>query len=483
MENTDAVIVLCPLTYHRSPIAHPHLPSPSPSARRLVVLGSLRPLGRSPLCEDCVTILTCVEHRAACCQRASMPDAPRPIRLLDLVEHAESLEAHVPLGAAQPEFVRRGRRFLGVIEAGRFVGVASVREISELLSLQFGHALFGRAPLGQHVLKRALAVAPDVPLTELFTLIAGRSDSAFDEDVALVADGRRFLGLIPMHRLVKLQTSLLLDNLAEVDRQRGELAERNRRMVDDLRMAREVQLALLGGGASRACLDGRAVEVSCLYEPSEEIGGDFYAVCVPRPGVLSVFVGDVMGHGVRSALITAMLRAFVCEAHPAIADPGRLLTEINTGLCDVLRSVGELIFVTAALAVIDLESGLLHYAQAGHPRPLVWRAASGEAGELLLDGASAGPALGLVDDATYAATQVRLDPGDSLLMFTDGLIEAASPTGEEFSVERLVATFLESMSAAATGDDAARAVVEAARAFSCAPGFADDVCVLLIRRT
>lgn len=409
-----------------------------------------------------------------------MPEASGPIRLVDLIEHADSIDAHLPLVGAQQEFGRRSRRFLGVLEKERFVGVASAQAISEVLSLQFGHALFGREPVERHVLRRMLVVGPDVPLTDVFSLVAERDSGTFDEDVAVVAEDLRFLGLIPIHRLVRLQTSLLLENLGEVERQRGELAQRNCRMVDDLRMAREVQRALLGGGGHRTGVGDCWAEVSPVYEPAEEIGGDFFATFVPRAGVLSCFVGDVMGHGVRSALITAMLRAFVSEAHPAIADPSRLLGTLNADLCTLLKNVGELIFVTAAHVVIDLHHGLLHYAQAGHPRPLLWRVAAGQARELEVEDGSAGPALGLLQEAVYPPVVVPFGAGDGLLVYTDGLTEVAPESGEEFGVARLTAAFAAAMATGAPAGEVARHILGEAQRFS-GSGFTDDVCMLVIR--
>jgi serine phosphatase RsbU (regulator of sigma subunit) len=80
-----------------------------------------------------------------------MPKASEATRLIELVEHADHLDARATLTRAQAEFAKRKRRFLGVTSAGSFVGLASAREITELLSNQFGHALFGLAALGSHI--------------------------------------------------------------------------------------------------------------------------------------------------------------------------------------------------------------------------------------------------------------------------------------------------------------------------------------------
>lgn len=408
-----------------------------------------------------------------------MTPAPAQVRLLDLVEHTHQLDAETPLTAVQAELARRQLRFLGVTAKGAFAGVASGREITELLSRQFGNAVFGRKPVGEHVMKDPLVVTPEAPLTDLLKAISGRSEQDFYDDVALVTAQREFLGLIPVHRLVRLQTSLLLANLTEVEGQRRELAVRNRRMEEDLRMAREVQLALLPAKPTRVAWSGRVVETQHVYEATELIGGDYFAVFSPAEGMLACCICDVVGHGVRPALITAILRALIEESHAAASDPGAMLTHLNRSLQTVLHSAGAEIFVTAGYAVVDLVRAELRYAQAGHPRPLLRRDGSRTAAELELAPESAGPALGLLDDASYAATVVPFGPGDALLLYTDGVIEVLTPEGVEFGVERLQAAFGEALEQGRA--DLAPALVEAARRFTGVTSFPDDVCILAIR--
>lgn len=410
-----------------------------------------------------------------------MSPVPTQVRLLDLVEHTHQLDAQAPLAAVQAELARRQLRFLGVTTKGAFSGIASGREITELLSRQFGNAVFGRKPVAEHVMANPLAVTPDIPLTELLQAISSRNELTFYDDVALVSAGGEFLGLIPVHRLVRLQTSLLLANLAEVEGQRRELAARNCRMEEDLRMAREVQFAFMPSKPTRVSWSGRAVETQHVYEPTELVGGDYFAVFSPSDGVLACCICDVMGHGVRPALITAILRALLQESQAPATDPGAMLTHLNRSLQAVLRSAGAEIFVTAGFAVVDLVQSKLRYAQAGHPRPLLWRGGDGTAEELALQTESVGPALGLLDDSSYATTVTGFFPGDALLLYTDGLLEVLNADGVEFGVERLQAVFAEALQQGRS--DVAPIVVEAARQYAGVISFPDDVCLLAIRAT
>jgi serine phosphatase RsbU (regulator of sigma subunit) len=399
------------------------------------------------------------------------------VPIANLVDHAEVLDADTPLALAQPEFARRKRPFLGVVAEGRFVGVVNGSEISQSLGSQFGHALFGRAVVRNHTMPNALIVTPDTPLTELLTLASGRNDADFFTDIAVVAADLTFVGLIPIHRVVRLQTSLLLENLAEVQDKSRELAARNRQMEDDLRMAREIQLAILPN--KTLCLEHAELMLTTrhFYQSSDQIGGDYFTVLQPAPDKLGLFICDVMGHGVRSALITTMVSAMLREAHDATLDPGRLLTNLNRGLQGILQSVGELIFVTAAYAVIDLARNEIDYAQAGHPPAFLWRSKEGASAPVPLLPEAEGPALGLIDGMVYVTANFAFSPGDALMMYTDGVVEATAADGAEFGMDRVQQAFDRAIMA--HEPDVATCVAETSRVHAAQNHFSDDVCVLV----
>ena len=141
----------------------------------------------------------------------------------------------------------------------------------------------------------------------------------------------------------------------------------------------------------------------------------------------------------------------------------------------MLRRAGGLIFVTAAYLVIDLESGRLRYAQAGHPTPLHWHAATAELQTIPCTEAEAGPALGLLDDFTYVTVEAPIASGDRVLLFTDGISEAASPVGDEFGTERMAAALTRRTHAPLAAW--VEGLVNEASTFAGAP-FGDDVCLV-----
>ena len=145
-----------------------------------------------------------------------------------------------------------------------------------------------------------------------------------------------------------------------------------------------------------------------------------------------------MGHGVRSALVTAMVRALVEELRPMAADPGQLLTRINRDIRAILQQTGTPLFTTAFYLVADLETRRITYANAGHPRPFLIHRGRGDVEVLKYDDGKARPALGLFEDTTYPAASRPLAGGDLVMLFTDGLYEVESARHEAFSQELLL---------------------------------------------
>jgi len=144
-----------------------------------------------------------------------------------------------------------------------------------------------------------------------------------------------------------------------------------------------------------------------------------------------------MGHGVRAALITAMMRAMI-ETHATEApDTGRLLTQLNSEFTGILRQTGTLVFVTVLYCVINVREGIARFSRAGHPPPLQARRSSGEVQTIVMGADSAGPAIGIIPNAQFKTTEANLERGDFLLFFTDGIIEVEAQDGSQFGIEGL----------------------------------------------
>ena len=167
----------------------------------------------------------------------------------------------------------------------------------------------------------------------------------------------------------------------QVARYTDELQEKNAQMEADLNMAREIQQAFLPHRYPTFPADANEMESALQfhhrYQPTGAVGGDFFDVLAISDTQAGVFICDVMGHGVRAALVTAMVRALADELTPAAAEPDKFLTEINRRLLAILTQTRVPMFVSAFYIVIDLVRGELRYSSAGHPSPMLVRRSAG----------------------------------------------------------------------------------------------------------
>lgn len=258
-----------------------------------------------------------------------------------------------------------------------------------------------------------------------------------------------------------------------------ELARRNAEMEADVFMARQLQEAFLSrpypvfprGVAPAAS----ALRFTHCYVPATTLGGDFFDVIQFSDTRCGLIICDVMGHGVRAGLLTAMIRGVVQEMGARAADPALVLAEINDTLCPLVEHTGQTMFASAFFALVDLETSTLRYANAGHPPPLVMRASDGQIDRLTLTDPE--PATGLLPQFTYSANEITLAPGDRLIAYTDGLIEAADSRGAYFGEDRLC--FLLGQCESLKFESICTQLLRAVRDYSGASGaLADDVCIV-----
>ena len=186
-----------------------------------------------------------------------------------------------------------------------------------------------------------------------------------------------------------------------------------------------------------------------------------------------------MGHGIRSALGTAIIRAMVEQISPREKDPGRYLQHMNQMLMPILRQDEQFVFATAVYMVVDVTNGTVRYANAGHPVPMHLNSRTGRAEWFAEDGSSAGPALAVSEDAEYRTMERQLAPGDGVVMFTDGIYEVASVGQEEFGEERLLEAAQQSTDSPL--EELFPTLLNAARQFAAEGTFDDDVCLVGFR--
>ncbi len=204
------------------------------------------------------------------------------------------------------------------------------------------------------------------------------------------------------------------------------LLERER-LDYDLRLARQIQRNLLPRDPPRVV----GFDFSVHYEPAFHVGGDFYDFLWLEPTKLALVVGDVSGKAISGALFMARVTSEIRAAAPVESSPRRVLQRVNRALSEVAE---DGMFTTMVYVVIDLQQNVLRFANAGHTTPILRR--GGEVIPLESPEARTLP-LGIEVKIDVGEAQVQLQPGDTLMLYTDGLIEARSPRGEFYGQERL----------------------------------------------
>lgn len=267
----------------------------------------------------------------------------------------------------------------------------------------------------------------------------------------------------------------------ELARSQAELRKKNEIMEDDLKMAREIQQAMLPQQypyfPAGAQLQSSMLRFCHRYLPTGQVGGDFFNVVPLSDKMAGLFICDVMGHGVRSALVTAMVRALVEELRPVALNPGLLLTRINSDLRAILQQTGTPLFTTAFYLVADLEKREMFYANAGHPKPFLVHHSDGAIDLLKNKDGKSYPALGLFPDSTYITNSCPLHARDMVVLFTDGLYEVEGKDNEQFSQNMLADVLRKNMHQASCGE-LFDSVLTEIRQFSATNSFSDDVCLV-----
>jgi sigma-B regulation protein RsbU (phosphoserine phosphatase) len=267
---------------------------------------------------------------------------------------------------------------------------------------------------------------------------------------------------------------------SELARSTRELREKNEQMRADLQIAGEIQQALLPqdfprfpAGATEA---ENALRFLRRYRPTGAVGGDFFDVFPVSPTQAGVFLCDVMGHGVRAALVTAIIRALVEEHHALTGDPSRFLTTLNHRLLAILKQTRMPMFASGFFLIADLAAAEIRFANAGHPAPLHLRRRAGELSPLTGKAFPPGPALGVFEDSEYATYSQPLAAQDLIVFYTDGLFEVEGADGELYGPERLHAAFRQRLDL--PPDQLFDEILAEVAAFGAGTGFTDDVCLL-----
>jgi serine phosphatase RsbU (regulator of sigma subunit) len=271
------------------------------------------------------------------------------------------------------------------------------------------------------------------------------------------------------------ELSYLAQSLNRMDQDRARYIRRLRdttaekeRLAGELELARKVQMGVLPEHPPTVA----GYDLAAASTPAQEVGGDFFDCFRTPDGALALFIGDAAGKGLRAALSIAETRGIARAAAIDGSAPDRLLTAANRALLTDRRVTGS--FVTLFAARLDPLSHRLVYSSAGHHPPILIRA--GRATELELGGLP----LAVEDQHLYPLHAVDLAPGDCVVMYTDGVIEAMGAGNRYYSMGRLKRELADMPIAPAA--DVVRAILDSVHRFTAAAPQSDDLTLLVIRR-
>jgi len=280
----------------------------------------------------------------------------------------------------------------------------------------------------------------------------------------LYLDSRRSAAFSKLDRqildAIAIDAASILDNARLVDRER-----QRQRLEQEISIARDIQQALL----PRSFCDFQHLAITGTSFPCLAVGGDYFDVFPLSDDRTAFLIADVSGKGLGAALLTTMLQGALYGMKMG-ADPAGVFNHINRFLCEH-SEVGR--YATMFFGILDRE-GRLEFVNAGHPSPLLVRA--GAVDEPFTEG---GFPVGLIPDASYFASCVILRPGDTLVLYSDGVTEAMDPDDQMFGVSRLRELLLGQHDAPL--EALQRTILDSVRAFSRGADQADDITLLLAR--
>jgi sigma-B regulation protein RsbU (phosphoserine phosphatase) len=236
----------------------------------------------------------------------------------------------------------------------------------------------------------------------------------------------------------------------------------------EIREARDVQQRLLPAGLTG--LPG--YDIQAYWKPVHEVGGDYFDAIRVGGASVGICIADVAGKGLPAALLMSNMQASVRAFAQRTTSPAEMCRELNRVALENAKAAR---FTTLFYAVLDSDGGSLRYTNAGHVPPIVLR----RDGTIhrLSDG---GTVLGIFRDADYEETQVRFDPGDRLVLITDGITEARNGQDEEFGEERLLRLVQEHRELSA--GSLQRVLLDELESFAAGP-LQDDATLMIVSRT
>lgn len=251
------------------------------------------------------------------------------------------------------------------------------------------------------------------------------------------------------------------------------------RMQQELLLARNLQDTLMRRNLpSFIDKSGQPqIEIATKYLPSFLLSGDYFNVIKTANHGVGVLIADVMGHGVRAAMVTAMLQVATHQFQDQAENPAEFMSSLNSMLHELMAPSGQVFFATAAYAYIEPEQQSLRYVQAG-ARHGIYRSKAQPTGTNTFGTTPVSPALGLLPEAGFTESECAFKSGDQLIFYTDGILEA-DKNKEEFGFDRIEKCI--QLNADKSLDEQLDLLINDVHAFTKDEHLEDDVCLVALR--
>ncbi|MBI1920588.1 MAG: PP2C family protein-serine/threonine phosphatase [Geobacter sp.] len=384
--------------------------------------------------------------------------------LSEISKAALAVAADAPVRCIMERF-QENRSLLAVPveQNGSFLGMVTRKPFYSLMSRPFATELYGKKPVSVLLADlncERIVMSPDQDInTALARLVT--VDPSLETDAFPLVQDEQCTGVVAVSDLmmaVSENQKQLVDTLDRLGARIREEVSKASRIQQDLLPSPEWSF--------------NGVEIGAGLITSSEIGGDFYDYFAIGEHKIGLVIGDVSGHGVQSGMVTTAAKA---SLHTLIARGTATPAELLHGMNDaILATARQTLLMTCFIAMVDLKKGKLSYANAGHNFPYLYRGSSHSL-EPLHD--SINFPLGFEKETEFRECSTPFREGDTLFLYTDGIVECVGRDGTEFGYERLEKVLLES--ARLTPHLLREALLDAATCFTGTKSFEDDVTLLI----
>ena len=357
----------------------------------------------------------------------------------------------------------RGAGSLVVVRNGRPVGIFTERDLLRSFVARKSNPM--DIPIGDLMTKNPVSLTREHTLEDAHQLML-RGDFRH----ILVMDNGRVSGIFSIKDLARVREQLLEQRVRERTGQlistREELARNLSLLQRDMDAASKFQRDLI----NRKHPSVKGVRFSHVYEQAASLGGDFFEVVRLDRSHIGVFMADVMGHGITSAMIAIEVKMKFDQLHLRYLRPGQVVTGMNRALIPIMPPG---FFVAGFYGIVDLDSLEMSYTQFGLPKPILLLKSAGRVRTLPFGHVP----LGIRDETVYGCQSVKLHHGEHLLLYTDGCVEQKNPSEKMFGEKRLIRTFKEI--ALAGGNRCVHKLYKEILFFAGDSPIGDDIAILL----